>query len=109
VAGGIEERKIVRVVGLGSAVLLDRTDPFNPSNRRISVTVLNQRAEKRILDDGPDGASPADADPAAAPPAGAAPAVDVGLPAAGAGPALATPPVVDAVPPATAAPKPPRE
>ena len=109
VAGGIEERKIVRVVGLGSAVLLDRTDPFNPSNRRISVTVLNQRAEKRILDDGPDGASPADADPAAAPPAGAAPAVDTGLPAAGAGAALAAPPVGDAERAAVAAPKPPRE
>jgi chemotaxis protein MotB len=51
VAGGIEEKKIVRVVGLGSAVLFDKTDAFNPQNRRISITVLNQRAEKRILDD----------------------------------------------------------
>lgn len=109
VAGGIEERKIVRVVGLGSAVLLDRTDPFNPSNRRISVTVLNQRAEKRILDDGPDGASPADADPAAAPPAGAAPAIDTGAPAAPAGTAMAVPPAGDAAPAAAAAAKPVRE
>jgi chemotaxis protein MotB len=109
VAGGIEERKIVRVVGLGSAVLLDRTDPFNPSNRRISVTVLNQRAEKRILDDGPDGASPVDADPAAAPPAGAAPAVDTGLPAAPAGTAISVPPAGEAAPAAAAPAKPPRE
>jgi chemotaxis protein MotB len=109
VAGGIEERKIVRVVGLGSAVLLDRTDPFNPSNRRISVTVLNQRAEKRILDDGPDGASPVDADPAAAPPAGAAPAVDTGLPAASAGTAISVPPAGEAAPAAAAPAKPPRE
>jgi chemotaxis protein MotB len=72
VAGGIEERKIVRVVGLGSAVLLDRNDPFNPQNRRISITVLNQRAEKRILEDGPDGASPADVASARAPAAAAA-------------------------------------
>ena len=106
VAGGIEERKIVRVVGLGSAVLLDRADPFNPSNRRISVTVLNQRAEKRILDDGPDGASPADADAAAAPPAGAAPAVDTGLPTAR---AVAVPPVGESAPAAAAGAKPPRE
>ena len=109
VAGGIEERKIVRVVGLGSAVLLDRADPFNPSNRRISVTVLNQRAEKRILDDGPDGASRADADAAAASPAGAAPAVDTGLPAAPAGPALVVPPVGEPAPAAAAGAKPPRE
>jgi len=109
VAGGIEERKIVRVVGLGSAVLLDRADPFNPSNRRISVTVLNQRAEKRILDDGPDGASPVDADPAAAPPAGAAPAVDTGLPAAPAGTAISVPPAGEAAPAAAAPAKPPRE
>ena len=108
VAGGIEERKIVRVVGLGSAVLLDRADPFNPSNRRISVTVLNQRAEKRILDDGPDGASPADTEPVAAPPAGAAPAVDTGLPAAPAGSAVAVPPVGEAAAAAAGA-KPPRE
>ena len=98
VAGGIEERKIVRVVGLGSAVLLDRADPFNPSNRRISVTVLNQRAEKRILEDGPDGASPAQADPAAVAPAVdrglPAPAVDPGVPApapSGGGPAMGAP------------------
>ena len=109
VAGGIEERKIVRVVGLGSAVLLDRTDPFNPSNRRISVTVLNQRAEKRILDDGPDGASPVDADPAAAPPAGAAPAVDTGLPAAPAGTAISVPPAGEAAPAAATPANPPRE
>jgi chemotaxis protein MotB len=54
VAGGIEERKIIRVVGLGSAVLLVRDDPFSAQNRRISITVLNQRAEKRILEDAPD-------------------------------------------------------
>jgi chemotaxis protein MotB len=73
VAGGIEDRKIVRVVGLGSAVLQDRDNPFNPANRRISITVLNQRTEKRILDDGSvDGASPPGAAgeaPVAAPPA----------------------------------------
>jgi chemotaxis protein MotB len=73
VAGGIEEKKIIRVVGLGSAVMLDKTDPFNPQNRRISITVLNQRAEKRILDDGTDGASPASAEAAPAIAAGSAP------------------------------------
>jgi chemotaxis protein MotB len=84
VAGGIEERKIIRVVGLGSAVMLDKADPFDPVNRRISITVLNQKAEKRILDDGADGATAADALPAAAP-TGA--------------PAVASPPPTQASPP----------
>ncbi|HEY1328106.1 MAG TPA: flagellar motor protein MotB [Casimicrobiaceae bacterium] len=99
VAGGIEEKKIVRVVGLGSAVLLDRTDPFNPQNRRISITVLNQRAEKRILEDGTDGASPAGAEPASPPPSAGAPASE-GEPrareAATPAPMPATPPPTDA-------------
>ncbi|HEX4884570.1 MAG TPA: flagellar motor protein MotB [Casimicrobiaceae bacterium] len=50
VAGGIADDKIIRVVGLGSAVMLDAADPNNPANRRISITVLNQKAEKRILE-----------------------------------------------------------
>jgi chemotaxis protein MotB len=90
VAGGIEDRKIIRVVGLGSAVMLDKTDPFSPQNRRISITVLNQRTEKRILDDGSDGASPATAEPAPAP------SVD----------APATPPTAADTPPATDASRP---
>jgi chemotaxis protein MotB len=102
VAGGIEERKIVRVVGLGSAVLLDKTDPFNPQNRRISITVLNQRAEKRILEDASDGASPASAEPA---PASAVAAATASPPSDPSAPeAVATPPSVPAAPPAAPAP-----
>jgi chemotaxis protein MotB len=88
VAGGIEDRKIIRVVGLGSAVMLDKADPFNPVNRRISITVLNQRAEKRILDDAADGASPGEATPAPAPTAGGAPGLELPAPP-GASPAAA--------------------
>ena len=95
VAGGIEERKIVRVVGLGSAVMLDRVDPFNPQNRRISITVLNSRAEKRILEDGPD-VTATDA-------SGAAAAVDtVAAPA----PVTAAPAAVTPPPAGTTAPPP---
>ena len=50
VAGGIADDKIIRVVGQGSAVNFDKTDPMNPNNRRISITVLNQKAERRILE-----------------------------------------------------------
>ena len=51
IAGGIDEKKLIRVEGLGPAVMLDKTDPFNPVNRRISITVLNRKAEQRILND----------------------------------------------------------
>ena len=50
VAGGIADEKIIRVVGQGSAVHFDKTDPNNPANRRISITVLNHKAERRILE-----------------------------------------------------------
>ena len=57
-AGGMDEVKIARVVGLGSTVLLDKDNPFNPSNRRISIVVLNRAAEESIAADGA-GSSPA--------------------------------------------------
>jgi len=51
-SGGMEEHRIARVIGLGSAVLLDPSDPFNPINRRVSIIVMNRRAEKAALNDG---------------------------------------------------------
>ncbi|MGV3741193.1 MAG: flagellar motor protein MotB [Burkholderiaceae bacterium] len=48
IVGGMDETKIVRVVGLSSAVLFDRQDPFNPVNRRISLIVMNKKAEEAI-------------------------------------------------------------
>jgi len=52
VAGGMEDAKIMRVVGLASTVLYDKGDPFNPINRRISIIVMNKRTEEAILRDG---------------------------------------------------------
>ncbi len=48
VAGGMAENKVLRVVGLSSAVLFDSSDPLNPINRRISIIVLNKKAEDSI-------------------------------------------------------------
>lgn len=48
IAGGMEEGKILRVVGLSSAIMLDSKDPFNPINRRISLIVLNKETEDAI-------------------------------------------------------------
>lgn len=51
VAGGIDESKLLRVVGLSSAVLFDKTNPLNPINRRISIIVMNKKAEEDALND----------------------------------------------------------
>jgi chemotaxis protein MotB len=49
VAGGIAENKILRVVGLAAMVPYDPTAPDAPVNRRISIVVMNQLAEMRLL------------------------------------------------------------
>ncbi|HEY4316933.1 MAG TPA: flagellar motor protein MotB [Herbaspirillum sp.] len=51
IAGGMDESKMLRVVGLSSAVLLDKEDPFNPINRRISIIVMNKKAEDAVEKD----------------------------------------------------------
>ncbi len=48
IAGGMEEVKILRVVGLASAVPFDKSDLLNPVNRRISIIVLNKRTEEAL-------------------------------------------------------------
>ncbi len=52
IVGGMDEEKVVRVVGLSSAVLFDKTNPFNPVNRRISIIVMNKKAEEDAQNDG---------------------------------------------------------
>src|SRR5471032_817285 len=52
IAGGMEENKILRVVGLASAANLDKQDPFNPINRRISIIVMNKKTEQDVIRDG---------------------------------------------------------
>lgn len=48
IAGGMQEEKIGRVVGLASTVLFDKTDPYNPVNRRISIIVMNTAAAESL-------------------------------------------------------------
>ena len=52
IVGGMGEEKVVRVVGLSSAVLFDKENPFNPVNRRISIIVMNKKAEEAAQKDG---------------------------------------------------------
>jgi chemotaxis protein MotB len=52
IAGGMDEMKVLRVVGLSSAVLFDKENPGNPVNRRISIIVMNKKAEMNASRDG---------------------------------------------------------
>ena len=102
IAGGIETTKIVRVVGLADSSLLDRDNPMNPLNRRISIIVLNKLAEERMqqangeIEAGDPGeleksiVNPASATTAATPAAAAGP--ESGATAPEAAPAPATTP-----------------
>jgi chemotaxis protein MotB len=51
VRGGLSDDKVLRVVGLAAAAHLDRADPFNPINRRISIIVMNKRTEEAVQRD----------------------------------------------------------
>lgn len=43
---GLETERISRVVGLGSSVLFDKTNPRNAVNRRISIVVMTKEADQ---------------------------------------------------------------
>lgn len=52
VDGGLDDTRLLRVIGLSSSVLLDAQDPLNAINRRISIIVLNKRAEESAASEG---------------------------------------------------------
>ncbi|WAC62200.1 flagellar motor protein MotB [Pseudoxanthomonas sp. SL93] len=88
VAGGMQEEKVSRVVGLSSSVLFDKQNPQNPINRRISIVVMTKAADEGAQGAGDMlalGRKQADADTAM-------PAMPVAAPTATAAvPAAATP------------------
>ncbi|MGB6218297.1 MAG: flagellar motor protein MotB [Castellaniella sp.] len=112
VAGGLVENKVKRILGMGNTIDLVKDDPMAAVNRRISILMLNRRAERRIDEQSASGRDsvelqkrlellrhPASADSAAPHPGAgsratpaAAPAPAVSAPAAGAasGPGAAT-------------------
>jgi len=51
-AGGMDDKRIARVVGLSSSVLLDAANPVNPINRRVSIIVMNKKTEEAAAHDG---------------------------------------------------------
>jgi chemotaxis protein MotB len=51
-AGGMNANKVLQIRGLADALPFLKDDPNNPSNRRISIVVLNAQAEANFLRDG---------------------------------------------------------
>ncbi|KWN72680.1 flagellar motor protein MotB [Burkholderia stagnalis] len=51
IAGGMDEAKVLRVLGLASTQNLNKADPLDPENRRISVIVLNRKSEDALMRD----------------------------------------------------------
>ena len=49
VAAGMPDDKLARVAGLAATNLLDEANPRSPINRRISITIMTQEAEQRLL------------------------------------------------------------
>jgi chemotaxis protein MotB len=47
IAGGLNEERVVRVLGMGSSAPFDPNDRFSPLNRRISILVLGQLGRER--------------------------------------------------------------
>ncbi len=76
IAGGMQDTKVLRVMGVASSMHLNQDDPFAPINRRISIVVLNKRAQTEIETANaahPPSIKPAEASPAAAGPASVKP------------------------------------
>lgn len=59
IAGGLPDRRVLRVQGLASSQLYERDDPKSPTNRRISIIVMNREAEDRVFITTPDTAAAA--------------------------------------------------
>ncbi|SAL20528.1 flagellar motor protein MotB [Caballeronia telluris] len=87
ISGGMDEAKVLRVLGLASTQNLNKKDAMDPENRRISIIVLNRKSEEAMTRDDSsattlfDNAAGANGNPAS----GARPLVDkVGSARAGA-------------------------
>lgn len=52
ITGGMDQTKILRVVGLSDSVLFNPLDPYDAHNRRISIIVMNQKAAEEASHDG---------------------------------------------------------
>ena len=51
ISAGLAPNKFLRVVGTADSMVLDKNEPDNPINRRISILVLSQKKEKSLIND----------------------------------------------------------
>jgi chemotaxis protein MotB len=56
--GGLTDDRVLRVQGLASSQPFDEKDPLAPTNRRISIIVMNRDAEDRMFRTDPDKVAP---------------------------------------------------
>ncbi|KTC81649.1 flagellar motor protein MotB [Legionella brunensis] len=49
VKAGMPEDKVMQVIGYASTVLLDKSNPLNPGNRRITIIVMKKEIEAKII------------------------------------------------------------
>ena len=59
IAGGMDDAKMLRVVGLASSVPFSNANPLDPVNRRISIIVMNKRTEDAITKEASGASEPA--------------------------------------------------
>jgi chemotaxis protein MotB len=64
VAGGMDDAKMLRVVGLASSVPFGSAQPLDPVNRRISIIVMNKRTEEAITKEASGVSDPAEVEAA---------------------------------------------
>jgi chemotaxis protein MotB len=67
IAGGLPDDRMLRVQGLASSQPFDAGNPAAPSNRRISIIVMNRDAEDRMFRTAPELAQALDSEAAAQP------------------------------------------
>ncbi|MBW8777639.1 MAG: flagellar motor protein MotB [Burkholderiales bacterium] len=65
IAGGLADDRVLRVQGLASSQPFDERDPLAPTNRRISIIVMNREAEDRMFRTDPEQAAAEPADSSA--------------------------------------------
>lgn len=56
--GGMTDGKVMRVIGVADTMHLDKADPRNPINRRISIILLNHRAQTQMERENAGGSNP---------------------------------------------------
>ena len=48
IKAGMDENKVMMISGFSSTVLMDKANPYNPENRRISIIVMKKGVEDKI-------------------------------------------------------------